>query len=140
MDRLQGAQLHTVHRRQQPVEGQRQGVADDAVEQPDGDAQHDDPEEAFYVFHPLAGAGQEMAAAGAEDDQRHAHAQGQGEQRGGAGGGVAGAGHVEQGAGQNRGDAGGYHQGGNHAQQHGAAQPAAATGAGVVEPVAQPLR
>ena len=139
-DRLQGAELHAVHRQQQAVERQGQGVADNTVKQPDGDAQHHHAEEAFDVFHPLPGAGQEMAAAGAEDDQRHAHAQRQGEQRGGAGGRVAGAGHVEQGAGQDRGDAGGHHQGGNHAHQHGAAQAAAAVGPGVVEPVAQPLR
>ena len=103
--------MYAIDGEQQAVEAQGNSVTDNAIQQPDGHAQHDHAEEPFDLFHPHAGTGQQAAAAGAEDDQGQAHADGQGKQGGGTGGRITAGGYVDQGAGQDRGNARGNHQG-----------------------------
>ena len=134
---FKGAELHAVDRQKQAVKAQGNGAVDDAIQKPDGNTEHDHPEEAFDLFHPHAGPGQQAAAAGAKDDQRQAHAHGQGKQGGGAGEGITAGGHIDQCTGQNRGDTGRHDQGRDGPHDSGTEKAAALALAGLVQLVTQ---
>ena len=134
---VQCAQLNPIDGQQQAVQAQGDGAADDAVQQPDGHAQHHYTEETLDLIHPVPGSGQQAGAAGAGNNERNAHADGQGEQRGGPGHGIAAGGHINQGAGENRGYTGRHHQRGNGPHEGGAKQAATFFGAGLMQFVAQ---
>ena len=66
------------------------GARHHPFQQPDGDRQQADAEDGLDGVHPGARPGQQMPAAGADDEQRHAHAEPKGEQGGCAEHGVPG--------------------------------------------------
>ncbi|MNY38339.1 hypothetical protein D3C86_1729590 [compost metagenome] len=103
---FQGPEEECRAARQQAPEAQGQRAGQDPFEHPRGYRQEQHAEGVAHGHHPLAGPGQQCAAAGGEEHQGRAHAQAQGEELQAATQGVAACTDIEQGAGQGRGHAG----------------------------------
>ena len=100
------AHVHRRHDHQRGPQEQGEGGGGDPFEQPDRQRQQEHAEHRLDRIHPGAGARQQGAGRGADQQQRRAHAQAERKQRHAAEHGVAGIGNIDERAHQRRGDAG----------------------------------